>query len=286
MSAFVINVLNGISFGMILFLLAAGLSVIIGAMGVLNLAHGALYLLGGYVGWSVAVQFGLNYWLAVLAGGVAACVVGLLIEEGSLRFLPGRLNEQVLATTGFSLMIANVLLWIWGPVAKSPFTLPFLGGSSDILGWKYPNARLFVIGIGLAFAVVLWWFQEKTRLGAMVRAGMDDREMTTAIGINFRRVSIIVFSIGVMMAGMAGVVGSQLLGLNLDLGTSVLLLALVVIVTGGTGSIQGALMAGVLIGVLYNVGTAYFQQVSMFLIYLAMIIVLVFKPSGLMGRRN
>jgi len=159
-----------------------------------------------------------------------------------------------------------------------------LSGSFPIGDWYYPVHRIATIGIGLILAIALWWLQEKTRVGAIVRAGMDDKEMTTGLGINQGRVTYLVFFLGAFMAGIAGVVGTQLLGVNLDMGWDILLLALIVLVVGGIGSIQGALLGAMVIGIINAFGVALFPEIAMFLMYLVMIIILLIKPTGLLPR--
>jgi branched-chain amino acid transport system permease protein len=284
LNVFVINLLNGISFGSVLFLLASGLSIIFGLMGILNLSHGALYMVGAYVGWTVAVKYGLNFGLAVLAGGLTAGALGLFIEQGFLRRLYKQLNEQVLLTFGFVYILTNVSLWIWGPLARPAFTAGFLSGSFPIGHWSYPIARAGIIITGLILAVGLWWLQNKTRMGAIVRAGMDDKEMTMGLGVNLDRVSIVLFFLGSFLAGFAGVIGAQFLGVNLGFGINILLLALVVIVIGGMGSVEGALLGSMVIGIIDAFGKALFPGLAMFLTYFVMIIVLLVRPAGLLGR--
>jgi branched-chain amino acid transport system permease protein len=254
-------------------------------MGILNLAHGALYMIAAYVGWSLSMRYELNFVLAVLGGGLAAGLVGFLIERGFLRRLYKQLNEQVLVTFGFVYIITNLSLWLWGPLPQPPYTAKALSFSIPLVGWSYPIARLVIILIGLGIAVVLWWLQEKTRIGAIIRAGMDNKQMTMGLGINVDRVSAIVFFFGAFMAGFAGVIGAQLLGPNLELGVEVLLLSLIVVVVGGMGSVQGALLGGVLIGLIDSFGKALFPQLAMFTMYLAMIIILLLRPHGLLGRK-
>lgn len=282
---FLVSLLNGISLGSVLFLLAAGFSLIFGVMGIVNLAHGALYMIGAFVGWTIAVRNGWNFWLAAAAGGLAAALLGLLIERGFLRQLHGRLNEQVLVTFGFVYIITNLSQWLWGPVARPPFAASFLSASINIVGGLYPVARLASIFVGLILATVLWWLQNKTRIGAIIRAGMDDREMATGLGINVGLVSIGVFFLGSFVAGFAGVTGAHLLGVNLQLSINVLLLALIVIVVGGMGSVEGALLGGTLIGLVDSFGRGVFPQLAMFSMYLTMIIVLLVRPTGLLGRK-
>lgn len=281
----VLNLLNGISYGMILFLLASGISLIYGVMGILNLAHGALYMVGAYVGWSIAIQYGMNFWLAVLMGGLAAGLVGLFLERVFFRRLYKQLTEQVLITFGFIYILTNLCIWIWTAEFRAPFTAPILAGSFKIGGLTYPIARVGVIFIGLILAIFLWWLIDKTRVGAIVRAGMDDQEMTMALGINIPLVSTAVFSLGTFIAGFAGVIGAQLLGVNPTLGIDVFQISMVVLVVGGLGSVQGALLGALLIGSVDAFGKALFPVLAMFFVYLAMIVVLAVRPRGLLGRR-
>jgi len=280
----VLGALNGISFGMVLFLLTIGLSITLGLMGIVNLAHGVLFMVGGFVGFTVAVIYGLNYWLAVLLGGLAAGLIGLGIERGFLRFQYKQANEQVMLTIGFIYILTNLSQWVWGGEFRAPFTAPFLSGSINIIGWQYPIYRLFTIGIGLVLCVVLWWLQEKTKVGAIVRAGMDNREMIVGLGINLERVNYIVFFLGAFIAGVAGVIGAQLLGVKLGMGWDILLFAMIVLVIGGIGSIQGALAGALVIGIIDAFGKALFPDLAMFLMYSVMIIVLLVRPSGLLPR--
>ncbi len=278
------NLVNGISFGMILFLIASGLSIVMGLMGITNLAHGALYMVGAYVGWTIAVQLKLNFWLAVFVGGIAGALVGLLIERAFLRGLYKQPNEQVLLTFGFVYILSNLVIWIWGGHRRLQFTAPALYGSMDIAGMPFAKDRVAIIAVGIVIALALWYLQDKTRMGAVVRAGMDDKEMTKGLGIKLDSVFTIVFFLAAFIAGMTGVIGAQLLGAYSWLGTDILLYALIVVVVGGLGSIQGALLGGIVIGLIDTFGKALFPQLAMFTIYLAMIIILLAKPSGLLGR--
>jgi branched-chain amino acid transport system permease protein len=281
----ILNLLNGISYGMVLFLIASGLSIVLGAMGIVNLAHGALYMVGAYVGWTVAVKWGAGYGLGLLAGGICAGMVGLGIERGLLHRLYKQANEQVLLTFGFIYILSNLCLWIWGGLPRVPFTANFLRGSLHLFGIAYPKPRLAVIVIGLMLATGLWWLQDRTRMGAIVRAGMDDKETTMGLGINLERAFALIFFISSLIAGLAGVIGAHLLGVNTTLGLDVLLLALIVIIVGGVGSIQGSLLGGILIGVIDTFGKALFPELAMFTMYLTMIVVLMVRPAGLLGRR-
>jgi branched-chain amino acid transport system permease protein len=285
MEQVIINLLNGLSYGMVLFLIASGMSVVMGAMNIINLAHGVLYMVGGYVGWTIAVKLGAPFALGLLTGGLAAGFTGLVIERGFLRHLYRQTNEQVLLTFGFVYILTNLSLWVWGGWPRMPFTAKVLSGSIEILGKAYPKARLAIIFIGFVLAIVLWWLQDRTRVGAMVRAGMDNKEMTMGLGINLERVFSLVFFVASCIAGVAGVLGAQLLGVYNALGLEILLLALIVIIVGGVGSVQGALIGGILIGVIDAFGRALFPKLAMFTMYFTMIIILLVRPSGLLGRR-
>lgn len=285
MEWFVINLLNGMSYGMVLFLIASGMSIVLGAMGITNLAHGAIYMVGAFVGWTVAVAWGAQFWVGVLAGGFSAGLVGLSIERGLLRYLYKQPNEQVLLTFGFVYILSNLCLWIWGGWPRMPFTAQCLGGSVQIMGRAFPKARLAIILIGFVLAIGLWWLQDKTHVGAVVRAGMDNKEVVMGLGINLELVFATVFFVSSFIAGVAGVLGAQLIGVNTDLGMNILLLALIVIIVGGVGSIQGALLGGMLIGVIDAFGKALFPQLAMFTMYLTMIVILIVRPTGLLGRK-
>lgn len=282
----VLGLLNGISFGMILFVLATGLSITLGLMGILNLAHGALFMLGAYMGWAVTLKFGLGYWPALLLGGIVAGLVGLGIERGFLRFLYRQLNEQALLTVGFLYIITNVCQLIWGGQDKVSYVAPALSASFPIVGWEYPVYRMALIGFGIVMAIGMWWFQDKTRIGTIVRAGMDDREMTGALGINLGRISYLVFFAGAFLAGIGGVLGAQLIGPNLHMGFDILVLALIVVVVGGMGSVQGALLGAILIGIIDSFGRGLFPEFASFIMFLVMVIVILVKPSGLLGRER
>lgn len=283
MTELLVGTLDGLSFGMILFLIAAGLSLIMGVMQILNLAHGALFLLGGYIGWTVAVEQGLGFWASLPLAGAAIALLGLAIER-LLRGMHGRLDNQVLATLGLSYILVNAIVWIWGAEPKVPYLPVALDGSLSVGAEPYPAVRIAVIVAGAAMAAALWWFQERTRLGATVRAGMDDRETAASLGINVGAVSAAVFALGCFVAGLSGVLGQQLSGLKPADGTSMLLLALVVLVVGGVGRVQGALLGALLIGLVNSFGLMLFPSLASFTVYAAMILVLAVRPGGLLGR--
>jgi branched-chain amino acid transport system permease protein len=282
---FIQNLFNGVTIGMVYFLIAAGMSIVLGIMGITNLAHGAIFMIGAYAGWTIAVQFNLNYYLSLVVGGLAAGVVGSIIERGFLRVLYRQVNEQVLVTFGFVLILGNAVIWIWGGRFRMQYTAPGLMGAVEIGGVSFAKTRIFILVVGLILGVILWWVQDRTRVGAMVRAGMDDKEMIMGLGVNLPVVSALVFFLATFLAGFAGVMGSSIIGPNPGMGLDMLLLALIVTIVGGIGSIQGALLGGILIGVLDTFGKVLFPQFGLFTMYLAMVIILLIRPSGLLGRR-
>lgn len=242
-------------------------------------------MVGGYVGLSVA-GYADNYWVGVLAGAVCAGLIGLLLEVGFLRRLYGQSTSQVLLTIGFIYIISNLTMWIWGTYPSAQRVPEVFSGALPIGSVHIPVFRLFIIGFGLVMAVLLWLLQDKTKIGAVVRAGMDNREIAGALGINLRGVFTGVFVLGAFIAGMIGLVGSTAAtGINLNVAWDALLLSMIVVVVGGTGSIQGALVGGIVIGLLNAFGAAYFPDFSHFISYVALIIILLIRPGGLLGRQ-
>lgn len=285
MDWWLINFLNGISSGLILFLIAVGLSLVLGVMGILNLAHGGFFMIGAYIGVTAAAYTG-NFLLGVLAGGFGAGLVGLTTERLCLRRLYKQLNEQVLLTLGLIYIFTNIALWIWGPWPKMGMSPALLSGKIPIGGYSFPVYRLALIIIGLVLAVGLWLFQEKTRAGAIVRAGMDDKEMVGGLGINYGLISSIVFFVAIFVAGLAGFIGAPVLGAYLGAGFDILLFAMIIAVVGGVGTVQGALVGGLLIGLLDSFGKTLFPNIAMFTMYLVLIVVLLGRPTGLLGRKR
>ena len=283
MGVLLANFIIGISFGFILFLLGSGLSLTMGLMRIVNLAHGALYMVGAYVGLSVAKLTG-SFILGVVAGGISAGLLGLIMETVFLRRLYKLELDQVLLTIGFIYILTNLTQWVWGPVPQSGIVPSVLSGSIPVGKINLPVFRFAIIAIGIVAAVALWLFQEKTRVGAMIRAGMDNKEMTMGLGINLKLVFSGVFALGAFVAGFCGLIGAPLLGINLGVGWEALLLAMIVVVVGGTGSVQGALAGGLIIGLVDAYGKAFFPEFAYFSMYLVLIIILLFRPSGLMGR--
>lgn len=274
---------NGVALGAILFLMGAGLSLLLGSMGVLNLAHGAVYMVGAYTTWMLAVSQSFPLPLAVVVAALACGLLGVVLER-LFRVIPGKPNEQILLSFGLIYVLSNLAQWIWGPVAKAPFRLAWLEGSVRIGDVAVPTARLAIAVVGFAVAVLLWIVQDRTRVGAMVRAGMDDPEMTRALGINLDRIVVLVFVLGSAVAGVAGGIGGLVLGASSSQPMDVLLLALVVVVVGGIGSVPGTLVASLLIGLLDSFSRQLFPEMSSVVLYVLMAVVLMLRPTGLSGR--
>lgn len=283
----VVQALNGLQYGMLLFLLAAGLSLIFGMLDVVNFAHGTFYMLGAYVGLTVAAFAG-SFWLALLAAPLAMALLGAALERGLLRRLHGGRHRlaQVLLTFGLALVGDEVVKIVWGPEIRSIAPPAVLAGSTVVLGVTFPAYRLFVIGLGAAVALVLYLVMERSRLGAVVRAGVADREMVSAMGIDIGRVFALVFALGVGLAALSGVVAGPVLAAYPGMGTDVLGRTFIVVVLGGMGSLRGSAAASLLVGEAETFGQALFPKAAMALIYLVMVAVLLVRPTGLAGDRE
>ena len=286
MHVLITNLLAGISLGMVFFLIAIGLSLVLGLMRIINLAHGSLFMLGAYLGITVSFATG-NFILGILAGTAGAGVAGLIIERGFLRGLHKRDLDQILLTFGFVYIIGNLHLWIYTAWPKAPYLPSILGGSIPIGTLHFPIHRIVVIFVGLAIYLFLWWFMEKTKAGAIIRAGADDAEMTSGLGINLTPTFIIAFFLGSALAGFAGVAGSPLLGgITLEGGIEMLFVALAVCIIGGMGSVHGTLVAALLLGIFSALAATYVPVIAIFTIYIVMVIILLVRPSGLLGKES
>jgi branched-chain amino acid transport system permease protein len=278
-----LQALNGLSFGALLFLLASGFTLVFGLMKIVNLAHGAFYLVGGYVG---IAAFGAtrSFLVAVVAGAATAAVFGLASERLLLRRVRGQELPEVLLTVGIALIIADGCLAAFGGNPRSiPIPTP-LAGSVQLGSYAYPAYRLFVIALAVTVGAVLYLVQHRTRLGALIRAGVDDREIAAAMGINVPRVFTAMFVFGGALAGLAGVVAAGLLTLRPGADTDILLFALVVVVIGGLGSLQGAAVGSALIGLVDAFSKVWVPELSYFAVFAPMAIILMFRPAGLFAR--
>ena len=276
--------LNGLSFGALLFILASGLSLVFGMMDVVNLAHGAFYMLGAYVALSV-VQLTASFWIAMLAAPLALALLGLVVEPLLLRRLRGRHLDQVLLTIGISLVIVDLIGQLWGREVRSLSAPPGLDGSVTLIGGVYPVYRLFVIAFGVALAALMSVVYRRTRIGMLIRAGVEDAQMLGALGVDTNRLFASTFATGAALAGLAGVIAAPVFGVQPGMDTDPgLLYSLVVVVVGGLGTLSGAVAGSLLIGPADTFGKVLFQDVALAVIFAIVALVLLLKPTGLLGR--
>ena len=275
--------LNGISFGALLFILAAGLSLIFGMMDVVNLAHGAFYMLGAYVTLTLVQRTG-QFWPALVIAPLAVGLVGLVIEPLLLRRLRGRHLDQVLLTIGVSLVIADLLGVTFGREIHSIPLPAGLDRSIAIAGGDYPVYRLFVIGFGIAMAAVLAVVHRRTQVGALIRAGVDDAQMLDALGVDIDRLFANTFAVGAALAGLAGVIAAPVFGIFPGMDVDALIYSLIVVVVGGLGTLSGALAGSGLVGPADTFGRVLFPQFALALIFAIMAFILLLRPTGLLGR--
>jgi len=276
--------LNGLSFGALLFILASGLSLVFGMMDVVNLAHGAFYMLGAYVALSVVQSTG-SFWLAMLVAPLALGLLGFVLEPLLLRRLRGRHLDQVLLTIGVSLVIVDVIGQVWGREVHSLSAPVGLDGSVTLIGGVYPVYRLFVMAFGVALAAAMAVVYRRTRVGMLIRAGVQDAEMLGALGVNTNRLFASTFATGAALAGLAGVIAAPVFGVQPGMDTDPgLLYSLVVVVVGGLGTLSGAVAGSVLVGPADTFGKVLFQDVALAVIFAIVALVLLLKPTGLLGR--
>ena len=296
---FIEQCLNGLQFGLLLFLLAAGLTLVFGIMDLVNLAHGSLYMLGAYFAATFAALTD-SFLLGVGLGLAATLVVGMAVEVVAMRRLYGRDHlDHVLGTFGLILFFNELVRLVWGPAGMSLIPPAWLNRSIEILpGVPYSAYRLSIIVVSLAVALLLYLLVMRTRIGMLIRAGTSNREMVGALGININLLYTLVFGIGAALAGLAGIMQAQIQTAYVGMGESVLIVALVVIIIGGIGSIRGALVASIFVGLVDTVGRAFLPDIlklvlspaaastagpalSSMLIYIVMVAVLVLRPGGL-----
>jgi branched-subunit amino acid ABC-type transport system permease component len=276
--------LNGLAYGVLLFLLSVGLTLIFGMLDVVNLAHGSFYMLGAYAGLAVLAATG-NFWLALLAAPLVVGGIGVLVERGLLRPLYRRPPlDQVLLTFGLIYLFEDLVKWIWGGRIRSIPTPALLEGSMALGDAILPTYRLFVIGFGLVMAGALWFLIERTRVGSIIRAGVFDEEMTAGLGINVDRMFTAVFAFGAALGGLSGVIAGPIQSAYPSMGVSILIPALIVVVVGGLGSLKGSLVGSLIIGQAETFGKAWLPGFSMLIIYLVMALVVLLRPQGLFGR--
>jgi branched-chain amino acid transport system permease protein len=283
MNVWLVLAVNSVTLGGLLFLLSAGFSLVFGLMKIPNLTHGSFFMLGAYLATSL-IAAGLGFWTAAVVGGLLVAAFGGLVERLILRRLAGAELAQVLVTLGLSFMVADVCLMVWTGDPIRIDTPSGLRGATTVLGVGFPTYRLAVSVIAVVFAAALWGLLDRTRLGAMIRAGVDDAAMARVTGIRVSRLFTTVFGLGAWLAGFAGVIGGPILSVYPGLDGEMLPLALVVVILGGSGSLLGSLVGSFVVGFLYNFGQAMFPELAYVVLFLPMLIVLVVRPQGLFGR--
>ena len=285
---------NGLVWGIVLGLLAVGLTIIFGMLDVVNFAHGAMYMVGAYSASTFTLAltqfFGTStgsFWIALFLAPIVVGLIGMLIELFLLRRMSGYdVTYQLLLTFGLALIIQELVVIIWGSMPMSFPTPKILRGVVDLGFIFYPKYRLFILIVTPLIMLAIWLFLEKTKYGSIIRAGTEDKEMANLLGINIRRVFTMIFSFGAAMAGLTGVLAGPVIGsLQPDLGTTVLLGSFVVVVVGGMGSFGGAILGGVLVGLTKGITTMIWPPASNVIMFVLMALILVVRPQGLLGKR-
>ena len=292
---FLIQLMNGVQYGLLLFLLSAGLTLVFGIMGIINIAHGSFYMIGAYLAWSLTGKLG-SFWLALPAGIVLTVALGMLLEWLVIKRLYHRdLLYQVLATYGLILVFEELRSVLWGDDVRG-FNIPEALNQSIQLSetLSYPVYRLWISGVCLAVAVLLYWVIQHTRLGMKIRAGASNREMVQSLGIAIQIVYRIVFAAGVTLAALAGMIAAPVSSVFPGMGNHVLIICFVVVVIGGLGSVKGALVASVMIGLVDNFGKVLefsvggvrlLPELSSMTVYVLMAAILLWRPEGLFGKK-
>jgi branched-chain amino acid transport system permease protein len=285
MQFWIIQGLNSLSLGGLLFLLSSGFSLIFGLMRLANLTHGAFFMLGTYFA-AIAMRSydGLNIWVTALGAGIAVAAIGGLFERLVLARLRTNPLGQVLVTLGMSFIISDACLMLWGGDSIPVPTPQNLQAPTRLYGFVFPTYRLVLVGCAITAAIMLYFLLERTRLGAMIRAGVDDAQMARAVGIPVSRLFTMVFCLGAGIAGAGGVLGGPILSAYPGLDADMLPLALIVVILGGIGSLLGAFVGSFIIGFIYTFGTALFPELAYIILFLPMIFVIAFRPQGLFGR--
>ncbi len=283
MDKIIIQFLNGLTFAGLLFMISSGFTLLFGVMKVVNMAHGMFFILGGYVGLTVQKQTG-NWLFAIIAGSIAVGIMAFIVEK-LIPFVKSDLT-QTLLTLGISVTIRDVCLIIWGGLPQILKEPSFTQFPIKISGFTYPGYRLFVLILSIFIGVVMWFMLKRTQYGRILRAGTDNRKMVSALGINIDRTYTIVFIISGLLTGFSGAVGGTYIGFGPGTDFTILTYALVVVIMGGLGSVAGAALGAVIVGLVDSFGRTYIPQLTNFLMMGSLVIVLLFRPYGLMGRKE
>jgi branched-chain amino acid transport system permease protein len=280
---FVSQLFNGVVLGALLALISSGLTIIYGTLGVLNLAHGAMFMLGGYAGW-LAFTYTNSFIVAVIAGSLFVMIVGFIMERGIIRYFYGRPPEdQLLVTFGLGIVFVEAVRFFFGSLSKMVPPPPGLGGITPIGFMFYPTYRLALLGIIVVALLVLYIVLYRTRIGMVVRAGIEDSSMVDALGIDVYKVFTLVFGIGAMAAGFAGIVNAPVVSIAPDVGEAILVQTFTVVVIGGVGSFPGAVLGGLIAGEIISITSMFNPGYAYVMLFVAMTLVLVLRPYGLLG---
>src|SRR3954447_1647708 len=281
---FIVQTLNGLTLAGIMFLVSSGFTLVFGVMRITNLAHGAIYLLGGYIAYST-IQLADNFFIGLVAAGLSMAVLGVVLERTLIKRMRGQVMAELLATLGLVYVMNDLALAIWGGDPLS-LRLPGVLRESSTLpgGIVYPNGRLFILLLAVLIGLALFYLLRRTRVGAIVRAGVDNKAMVSAMGINVRLVFTMVFALGALLAGVGGALGGTVLGLAPNADAEILTFALIVVIVGGLGSFEGAVLGSLIVGLLSNYGQAYFPALAYFALFAPLVLVLLVRPQGLLGR--
>ncbi len=287
MTQFLVVTLNGLTLASLFFIVASGFSLIFGLMKVVNMAHGALYMVGAYIGWSIWDATG-NWWLALICAPLAAALIGVVMQRVFLRPVEGDDLREALVTIAISIIIADLLLQQYGgnirqvrppEMLSGAFPLTFIGVNA------YPKFRIFTLFAAVLVGIIQWYVLQRTKLGMIIRAGIDDRPMVDALGININTIFITVFAIGAFLAGLGGVMGASALSLRPGDDGVYLLSSLIVVIVGGMGSLGGAALGALLVGLAGQYGLAYTPTYASLITFVIMVVVLAVRPQGILGKR-
>jgi branched-chain amino acid transport system permease protein len=284
MSIYLLQIVNGIGIGMLYFLMAVGLSIVFGLLGFVNFAHGAFFLLGAYLSFHL-IAIGMDFWWTLLLAPLGVGLFAWLAEKTLLRHIYQLPHEfHIVFTVGLALVLQEAVITQWGALEHSIAVPQALQGVFILGNFVYPMYRLFVIGFTVAMALLLWWLLEGTRLGAIVRAGSESTEMVVLLGVNITRIFSLVFALGAVTAGLAGVLAAPIRGVEPFMGVEALGIAFVAVVIGGMGSFWGALAGGLLVGIVQSLMSTVWPEGARLMIYVAMAAVMLLRPNGLVGR--
>ncbi len=286
MNIYLLQIANGIGIGMLYFLLAVGLSIVFGLLRFVNFSHGAFFLLGAYLCFQLG-EMGVNFWWSLLVAPVVVGMFAFLIERFVLRHIYALPHHfHILFTVGLALVLQEAVISYWGPLGNNISPPDLLQGVVMAGGFVYPKYRLFVIAFTAVMALLLWWILEGTRLGSIVRAGSESTEMVSLLGLNIDRIFSLVFALGAFTAGLAGALAAPIRGVEPFMGVEALGIAFVVVVIGGLGSFSGALVGGILVGIVQSVMSTVWSEGAHLMIYVAMAAVMLLRPNGLLGRAS